>query len=392
LRHDPSERFKSRKSTIGALENDSDDDLTDDEISEEEQISDDEPDFDFDINDVVLPNFKISITDFYKKRSQNLSSLTEGLNINDEGEEEEEETEEDRKREKLEGDEARKKREELDELLARKAEELRIHSEILALSKALSDAKSAGVDVPAEDIENLHQKLGDLGVEDPSKLTIDYIIEIESKKDKVYEDYKKLLIDKSKNEENNNDAIEDEKVGHDQIWQSPTRVNKEFLRVSKAITLGNFFAKAKEASKKVKDVDSYVIYLDTSPDSLNALQYTIGSVVKSGDVLYVVNSVDNEDSIEYFKKQCIKLTQLVTTYLELIDTMEEFTLHVVLETAHHKYPKHLVNELIKVLKPNLFIVGHRILLNELSNYMTDIPILVIKKKVRRRSVGGYTRP
>jgi hypothetical protein len=72
--------------------------------------------------------------------------------------------------------------------------------------------------------------------------------------------------------------------------------------------------------------------------------------------------------------------------------MEEFTLHVVLETAHHKYPKHLVNELIKVLKPNLFIVGHRILLNELSNYMTDIPILVIKKKVRRRSVGGYTRP
>lgn len=384
LRHNPAERFKGRNNTdITKLNVDGDGDESDDsdnsDNSEEEQISDDETEFLFDINDIVLPNFKMSINEFYKKKTrQNTTSLTD---IDDK----EKELEQLRLKKEQDEVENKKRKEELEELLNKKSEELRHNTEILALGKALSDSKLSGMGNSNEDVEEIKAKLIDLGIKDPENISIDDIIEIETKKDKVYDEYKKLLIDKSKQDakdeiEETEEEIKNNRISNKDVIESSIQINKEDLRVSKTITLGNFFNR----KVKAKDVESYLIYLDLSPDSVNALQYTIGSVVKSGDVLYIVNSVDNDTNIDYFEKQCEKLTELVTTYLKLIECEHDFTLHVVLETTYHKYPKFLVNELIKYLKPNFFIVGHSILMSELSNYMPDIPILVVKKKVRRR--------
>ncbi|CCH43035.1 hypothetical protein BN7_2582 [Wickerhamomyces ciferrii] len=373
LFHDPSDRFINSDDNLDKSGNEDDED----DISEEEQISDDEQEFEYDINDLRLPNYRISINDYYRGKvakvsqpnnnknnnktntigastaSKVISSIAKNLNF-----------------EKNEERHIKKEGEKLEQL-----------SEVLALEKGLEDAKNLGENVPRETIDEVAKKLNEIGFQG-DKLSVNDLVKLENAKDTKYEEYKKTLIDESKDLEIDNTTSQSQSSEVEQeerIVESPLDSNETNLRVSRSITLGKFFTKGLTSSQ----IRSYLLYMDLSTESINSLQYTLGSVVKSGDVLYIINTVNDEDSIEFYQKQTEKLTSLVKTYMNLIAD-SNFKLHVVIESISQEYPKHFLNNLIKYLKPSLLIVCYRIIMNELSNYISNIPLMIIKRKAKRR--------
>lgn len=370
LFHDPSERFVTKKQVDEDFNNEpsNGDKHDEDDISEEEQISDDDDEFDYDINDLRLPNYRLSINDYYRgkvgkvssnKSSGGGSSMAASL-VNSVA-----------KNLKLtSNDEAYVKKE------GEKLEEI---SEVLALEKGLQDAKTLGNQVPQETIEEVSKRMNEIGFEGKG-LTVNDLVKLENAKDTKYEEYKQNLIDESKTAEVDS-AAETAMDGEqeERIVKSEVNINEASLRVSRSITLGHFFTKGLQNDS----ITSYLLYMDLSPESINSLQYTLGSVVKSGDVVYIINSVNDETDIEFYKKQCEKVTNLATTYLNLIQD-PKFKLHIVIECLHQEYPKHFLNELIKYLKPSLLIVCYRLILGELSNYISNIPLMIVKRRAKRK--------
>lgn len=361
LFHDPSERFVDHEKLNDDLDVDNDDVDTDD-ISEEEQISDDDEDFDYDINDLKLPNYRVSLNEYFSKKVQPnkstpsttisstatmlVNSVAKNLNLTQNEE-----------------DSLKKEGMKLEQL-----------SEVLALEKGLQDAKNLGSEVPKETIREVSERLSDIGIEG-EKLSVNDLVKLENAKDSNYQEYKKTLIGESKEPEN----TEDDGLAQEQrISRSEIDINGENLRVSGCITLGNFFTKG----LRHDTISSYLLYMDLSPESINSLQYTIGSVVKSGDVLYIINSISDEDNIEFYKRQINRILDLVYKYLALIAD-HKFKLHVVIETLNQGFPKHFLNELIKYLKPRLLIVCYKLVTSELNNYIPNIPILIVKRRAKR---------
>lgn len=373
LFHDPSERFVTKEKVQEELDKVSPEitdpsQLDEDDISEEEQISDDEEECDYDINDLRLPNYRLSINDYYRgkvgKVSTNKSgggssmaaslvnSVAKNLKLNTSNEEAH----------------VKKEGEKLEEI-----------SEVLALEKGLQDAKTLGNQVPKETIEEVSKRMDEIGF-GGKKLTVNDLVKLENAKDTKYEEYKQNLIDESKTAEVNT-AAENPVDGEqeERIVKSDVNLNETSLRVSRSVTLGHFFTKGLTNDS----ITSYLLYMDLSAESINSLQYTLGSVVKSGDVLYIVNSVNDETDIEFYKRQCEKVTNLVITYLNLIQD-PNFKLHIVIECLHQEYPKHFLNELIKYLKPSLLIVCYKLIIGDLNNYISNIPLMIVKRRAKRK--------
>lgn len=372
LFHDPSERFVNLEKSKSGGKNDinsDDEDVDEDDISEEEQLSDDEDDFDYDLNDLKMPNYRLSINEYFKGRSATsnnnsnaaakgpstatklVNSVAKNLHLT---------TNE-------------------DQHIKKEGEKLEQLSEVLALEKGLQDAKSLGNKVPKETIAEVSKRLNDIGFEG-ERLSVNDLVELENAKDSKYEEYKKTLIDESKLSEV--DGQEDDEAvpaKEERIKESEIDVNEENLRVSKTMTLGRFFTKGLRNGS----IASYLLYMDLSPESVNSLQYTLGAVVKSGDVLYIINSVNDEDDIEFYKRQSQRLTDLIRIYLNLIQD-PKFKLHVVIESLNQTYPKHFLNELIKYLKPRLLIVCYKLITSELNNYISNVPMMIVKRRAKRR--------
>lgn len=350
LTHDPFERFEGKSIRPDGTPNPEDD------YSDEEQISDDEADFDFDVNEMKLPNFGCSINDYYKRRSSTIKSTAAAL-------------------ERLSIDEQNRQN------LLRKKEEMEKLSEALALEKGLDDAKIVGNSVPEGMAESIHEKLRELGIVHPHDVKAEELVKLQNRKNKTLDDYKKYIIEHSGKTADSGPSSESNK----NIVKSKLEVNNDNPRVSRSLTVGDFF----NTEKTPKDINTYIVYMDMSVDSLMALQYTIGSTASSGDVIYIINcSTDKFAQMEFYEKQVDTLTGYAESCLNLLSD-PEFKLHIVIESTYRPFTKHFVNQLVGFLKPSLFVIAYQVLIttDKLANYITACPFQVIKRKSRRRSVG-----
>lgn len=348
LRHDPTERFKS--SGFHA------EDVKDD-VSEEELLSDDDNDFDYDINTLPLRNYKGCINDYYLQRSRSSAS----------------------------GEEASRELKVIE-----KGNLLEEASAFLAIKSAILDAQDLDVQVSQDLIREVDDNLERL---EKTHGSIGNLISNSNSEQVDYKAFKDVVIKKSKSGKviDMNDLIEllnldNVKKSSSKIISSQNFINKEQPRISKTITFGDFFGTQK--GMQAKSPDCYLLYMDLTHESIVSLQYTIGTIVKSGDVLYIVNCVSDEDNIDYYTKQSKRLSEAVKSALEQVK-VDNFELHVVVESLKQNYPKHFVNELIKYLNPVLLITNNRLIHTDLGNYMSTIPLLVVKRVPKRRKSFNY---
>jgi hypothetical protein len=349
LTHDPYERFE------GKLDRPDGAPLAEDDYSDEEQVSDDEGDLEFDINEITLPNYRCSINDYYKRRSSfglGSSGSSERQKIIDQNH----------------------------ERLKQKMQEMLLMTEAIALQKAKEEAVSSGNPVSPNISEAIDSKLKELGVSMDKMKTEDYS-KFENRKEKTIEEYKKYLAEMSSKPQ----GVFPSTISEKNIQMSEIETNEDSMRASRAVTLGDFF----QTNKKTKDVRTYIIYMDVGAESQMVLQYAIGAIVNSGDVVYVISSSEvKSHPLEHYKNECERLSESVKNCLNLIYD-PEFKLHVVMQSTYREYTKHFVNQLVKYLKPTLFIVAHELLVStdKMSNYMTPCPMNIIKRRARRKSFG-----
>ncbi|KAH3675012.1 hypothetical protein WICMUC_002844 [Wickerhamomyces mucosus] len=406
LRHDPSDRFVKVDQDQAASNIDNYDETLDNDIygvSDEELVSDDENDnvLYFDLYDVPLSNYQITLTQLYKEST--ISQNTE------------------HKKKFIKDRLAKLREERLVMKDAKRAEEL---SQAIALKSAILDANEDGLSVPVESIVEVEKRLNTLNID------VDDLIDNVDVRTDTYKVYCDLLKSKSQELKNGENTIEPDPIDEEEelkrlakivsieenIIESEIDQDSHIIRATKTITLGNFLDKNRD--KSFKDVSKYLLVLDTSDISIDALHYTLGSVVGDGDVLYIINCeqpVENEGGDEVVsnpKNQLPHYRRIVENFTSSVKKNmtyyhdPDFSLHVVIQSLKQKYPIHFLNQLIKHLDFKLFITPIKMLLKDksvkrssfgtlytntnekplLANYMPSIPLLVVRRKRKQKKV------
>lgn len=183
------------------------------------------------------------------------------------------------------------------------------------------------------------------------------------------------------------------------IIESAVDSNKAQSRVIQTITRGNFFQLI-DPSLKPK---MFLLCMDFSPELIFALEWSLGTVLVDGAVLFIVCVIEDTDSNHQLKGNTANETTRETTRLEMLNKAKQLVLnllrltklqiHVVIEIIHHPIPRHLILEIIDNLQPTLVIVGSKgqsaikgVLLGSLSNYLvtkSSVPVMVVREKLKK---------
>ncbi|CAI5759198.1 unnamed protein product [Candida verbasci] len=388
INHDPSERLKK--------DNAENFDDWENEISEEEHISDDDTNEKFQYDDTgnILPNYACQ-----DEKIDEISSILENSNLND-------------------------------QTTIKRLEEL------TASERAFAAAKKAG--------SKLDQDLLNKLVNDKQKLTgQDYLNLNKSDQDALarrqkldnYQAYRKKIIDQEKYNNNNNN------IQHNNDSLSPTRgdeekssSNEEFMvpytsavedkldsefaselnetikegeidsnkphsRVIQTITRGSFF---QLINPKIKP-KMFLVCMDFSPESIFALEWSLGTVLVDGSVLFIICVIEDNDTNHHLKGNTQNENAREQTRLKMLNKAKQQVLnllkltklqiHIVIEIIHHPIPRHLILEFIDNLQPTLVVVGSKgqsaikgVLLGSLSNYLvtkSTVPVMVVREKLKK---------
>lgn len=147
---------------------------------------------------------------------------------------------------------------------------------------------------------------------------------------------------------------------------------------------------------------TFVLGTDLSPEAAHALEWTIGTVLRDTNVLYVVCA--NEDELLNEKssssvtpqqqedERLEAMTQLTNTISKLLKKTR-LQVHIVIEVVHCKSPKHLLTAVIDHVLPTMVILGSRgrsalkgVLLGSFSNYIVErsaVPVMVARRKLHK---------
>lgn len=406
--HDPLERIKKPQADNDAEVDDSKILWDNDEVSEEEHLSDDDNNEKFHYNDgsgSILPNYSVL----------NDETINEVLMI-------------------LENQDL------TDGSIIKRLEAL------TASERALANAKNIGGNIDKEQLDKLMEDKQKLTgqVLDLSKLDQD----ADSRKQKLesYQSYRKKVIDEKNDTHKNHhhpvshvtsnssggskdtgdnakdtakeegepgkdfmipytSAVEDKLDSefasqlNDSIKEGNLDSNKPHSRVIQTITRGNFFDLI---NPRVKP-KMFLVCMDFSPESIFALEWCIGTVLVDGSVLFIVCVIEENDSNHHHKASAINESQREKQRLEMLNRAKQQALnllkltklqvHVVIEIIHHPIPRHLILEFIENLKPTLVVVGSKgqsaikgVLLGSLSNYLvtkSSVPVMVVREKLKK---------
>ncbi|RLV91948.1 hypothetical protein JA1_003521 [Spathaspora sp. JA1] len=177
--------------------------------------------------------------------------------------------------------------------------------------------------------------------------------------------------------------------------------NKTHSRVIQTITRGNFF---QLVNPKVKP-KMFLVCMDFSPESIFALEWSLGTVLVDGSVLFIVYVIeDNTDSNRHLKensqageseREQHRLNMLAKAKQQVLNLLKltKLQIHIVIEIIHHPIPRHLILEFIDNLQPTLVVVGSKgqsalkgVLLGSLSNYLvtkSSVPVMVVREKLKK---------
>lgn len=146
---------------------------------------------------------------------------------------------------------------------------------------------------------------------------------------------------------------------------------------------------------------TFVLGTDLSPEAAHALEWTIGTVLRDHNVLYVVCAYEDElqsgsSSTTTPEKQeedrMAAINQLTGTIEKLLKRTR-LQVHVIIEVIHCKSPRHLIMTVIDHVKPTMVIIGSRgrsalkgVLLGSFSNYIVEhssVPAMVARRKLQK---------
>ncbi|ODV70336.1 adenine nucleotide alpha hydrolases-like protein [Hyphopichia burtonii NRRL Y-1933] len=392
--HDPLERLKrTSKNGDNSREDDEDNDFWDNEVSEEEHISDDDDNEKFQYDDTgnILPNYAC-----HDEKINEISSILENSNLNDRS-------------------------------TVRKLEQLTAHE------RGFANAKSTGNSVN----ENLLKKLETdkqalTGNEELDLLKTDQDEKSRKQKLENYSNYRKKIVDQENENLKSNDPNEVDPVDKESSPESDN--NKEYMipytsavedkldsefasklnetikegeidsnknqsRVIQTITRGNFF---QLINPKVKP-KMFLVCMDFSPESIFALEWCLGTVLVDGSVLFIVYVIEENDTNHHLKgntlnessRENFRINMLNKAKQQVLNLLKltKLQIHIVIEIIHHPIPRHLIIELIDNLQPTLVVVGSKgqsaikgVLLGSLSNYLvtkSTVPVMVVREKLKK---------
>lgn len=146
---------------------------------------------------------------------------------------------------------------------------------------------------------------------------------------------------------------------------------------------------------------TYVLGTDLSPEATHALEWTIGTVLRDSNVLYMVCAYEDEtlndksSSITPQQQEDDRLSamkQLTSTTTKLLKKTR-LQVHVIIEIVHCKSPRHLLTAVIDHVMPTMVIMGSRgrsalkgVLLGSFSNYIVErssVPVMVARRKLHK---------
>ncbi|QPG75928.1 hypothetical protein FOA43_003314 [Brettanomyces nanus] len=310
--------------------------------------------------------------------------------------------------------------------------------EMLAAERAAANARAIGRDVSTDFMKQVEETAVEAGTQihvDPEN----FYKNNPKRKEKLqeYAKYKKKLTSSPDPTDGfvipyTNDIeekIDSElaRVLNENIKISAIETNSETQRSVRTITRGNFFEIL--IGSGLKHPKSFIICLDFSEESKNALEWCIGTVLVDGSVLYVLNVIEDDEyssmqlngiqprgkrnstanrsnSVKGRKKLSQKsrdrlreenVERITKDILSLLK-LTKLQVHVVIQSSHHPIPRHFILCVIKHISPTLIVVGSKgasamkgVLLGSLSNYLvrkSTAPVMVVKHKLKKLTKKG----
>ncbi|GAA5841211.1 hypothetical protein JCM9279_000580 [Rhodotorula babjevae] len=149
----------------------------------------------------------------------------------------------------------------------------------------------------------------------------------------------------------------------------------------------------------------YLVASDLSEESMYAIQWAIGTVIREGDECIIVSVMEtdtklDQDQPDAAAKQskianqrerqaaCLQLARGATALLE----RTRLNVRIVCQAIHAKVPRHMLVDMIDYLEPTLVLVGSRgltrlkgMLLGSTSNYLiqkSSAPVMVTRRPLR----------
>ncbi|GAO52379.1 hypothetical protein SAICODRAFT_70999 [Saitoella complicata NRRL Y-17804] len=180
---------------------------------------------------------------------------------------------------------------------------------------------------------------------------------------------------------------------------TPISAHREAGRTTQTVTRGNWedLLREEKEGKRRATCRGYLVPTDLSAEAQYALEWTIGTVLRDGDILYVAHVLENPafaGNIDH-RLQIEQIMGLVTRLLRRTRLQVKVRVEVIETTTPARY---MLVEMIDVLELTMVIVGSRgrsaikgVLLGSLSNYIVNkssVPVMVARKKLRKTKGTG----
>ncbi|KAK6461905.1 hypothetical protein DFJ63DRAFT_336668 [Scheffersomyces coipomensis] len=163
--------------------------------------------------------------------------------------------------------------------------------------------------------------------------------------------------------------------------------NKTHSRVIQTIVRGNFF---QLINPKVKP-KMFLVCMDFSPESIFALEWCLGTVLVDGSVLFIVYVIEENDNNHNLKgntqnentREQYRLNMLNKAKQQVLNLLKltKLQIHIVIEIIHHPIPRHLILEFIDNLQPTLVVVGSKG--QSAIKGVLLVPVMVVREKLKK---------
>ncbi|KAK9238908.1 hypothetical protein V1525DRAFT_399844 [Lipomyces kononenkoae] len=212
----------------------------------------------------------------------------------------------------------------------------------------------------------------------------------------------------------NEEAIDIKKAVNLPIKVSDIEANSAAGRVLRTITRGDYETISKDQMLKKR---SYIVATDSSAESLYALEWTIGTILRDGNLMYAVFAIEEPEDAQSapstqtadesaaataLEQERITAAKEITSVIVKLLKKTRLQVECVVEVMHCKSPKHLLCDVIDYLSPTMVILGSRgrsalkgVLLGSFSNYLvtkSSVPVMVARKKLKKSKHHRRTMP
>lgn len=311
--------------------------------------------------------------------------------------------------------------------------------EVLAAERAAANARAIGRDVPSQFMDDVQKTAEQAG----TKIHVDpegFYKNNQGRRERLqeYAKYKKRLTMSADSRDgfivpytaDFEEKIDSElaRVLNENIKISDIQSFPKTQRTIRTITRGNFFEILTKTD--AKNPKTFVLCMDFSEESKNALEWCVGTVLVDGCILYVLNVIEDDQyssmhlngikpknkTKKYGSGRSSRSGSTVTTNPTIREHIREdnvkhitrevlsllrltkLQVHVVIQSSHHPIPRHFITCVIKHISPTMVIVGSKgklalngVLLGSLSNYLvrkSTAPVMVVKHKLKKLTKKG----